>query len=179
MAYTPISREWRTWKRTRGGRAQDIWLFDLEALSARRLTDHVMTDNHPMWIGNTVYFTSDRAFTLNLHAYDLATGSIRQLTRHADYDVLWPSSDDKNIVYECGGYLWIFDTAAEQARKLDITVGSDGRQGRGGREPHAHTGHTRTLAGMVTGRKNHRLPERCDGRIRDLAASRHEQQWCR
>jgi tricorn protease len=129
MAYTPISREWRTWKRTRGGRAQDIWLFDLEALSARRLTDHVMTDNHPMWIGNTVYFTSDRAFTLNLHAYDLATGSIRQLTRHADYDVLWPSSDDKNIVYECGGYLWIFDTAAEQARKLDITVGSDGRQG--------------------------------------------------
>ncbi|MCB2203971.1 PDZ domain-containing protein [bacterium] len=129
MVYTPISREWRTWKRTRGGRAQDIWTFDLENLSAERLTDNVMTDNQPMWIGNTVYFTSVRNFTLNIYAMDLATKSIRQVTRHDDYDVLWPSTGDrKSIVYQCGGWIWQLDLASGESRRLDINVQSDGRQ---------------------------------------------------
>ncbi|MDT8323584.1 MAG: S41 family peptidase [Bacteroidota bacterium] len=128
MVYTPISREWRTWKRTRGGRAQDIWMFDLEAVTAERLTDHVMTDNQPMWIGNTVYFTSDRGFTLNIYALDLESRNIRQVTAHSDYDVLWPSAGGENIVYQSGGWLWLLDTRSGETRKLDITVAVDGRQ---------------------------------------------------
>ncbi|MBN1448233.1 MAG: PD40 domain-containing protein [Bacteroidetes bacterium] len=128
MAYTPISREWRTWKRTRGGRAQDIWIFDLRNISAERLTDHAMTDNQPMWLGNTVYFTSDREHTLNLYAMDTETRSVRKVTQHTDYDVLWPSSGPKRIVYECGGRLWVFDPSDESTRMLAVTVHSDGRQ---------------------------------------------------
>ncbi len=128
MVYTPVSREWRTWKRTRGGRAQDIWMFDLERITAERLTDHIMTDNQPMWLGDTIYFTSDRNFTLNLFAMDVATRTVRQVTQHTDYDVLWPSAGPDRVVYECGGALWIYDPAAGGTRRLYIRVRTDGRQ---------------------------------------------------
>lgn len=44
IVYTPISREWRTWKRYQGGRAQDIWIFDLKNNEAKRLTTYPGTD---------------------------------------------------------------------------------------------------------------------------------------
>ena len=51
IAYTPVDREFRTWKRTRGGRAQDIWIYDFAANRSERLTDDPATDNFPMWSG--------------------------------------------------------------------------------------------------------------------------------
>src|SRR5688500_3600797 len=73
LAYTPIEREFRTWKRYRGGRAQDVWIFDLAGKTAEQLTTFEGTDNQPVWVGDSVVFTSDRGGTLNLWAYDLAT----------------------------------------------------------------------------------------------------------
>ena len=43
IVYTPIEREFRTWKRTKGGRAQDIWTYDLKnnvSEAADRLRRH-------------------------------------------------------------------------------------------------------------------------------------------
>lgn len=127
MVFTPISREWRTWKRTRGGRAQDIWLFDFRDISAERLTDHIMTDNQPMWIGDTLYFTSDREFTLNLFAMDVATKSLRKVTWHDSWDVLWPSSGPGGIVYECGGRLHVYNPVDGSTREVPVRVLSDDR----------------------------------------------------
>jgi hypothetical protein len=71
IAYTPTSTETRTWKRYKGGWAQDIWIYDLAANTSRQVTDWVGTDNFPMWHGDTIYYTSDReAGKLNLWAYD-------------------------------------------------------------------------------------------------------------
>ncbi len=66
LAYCPVDREFRTWKRTKGGRAQDVWLYDFAAKRSERLTTWEGTDNFPMWWGDAVYFTSDREQTLNL-----------------------------------------------------------------------------------------------------------------
>ena len=60
IAYTTRDRGFRTWKRFRGGTAPDIWLFDLESLDARNLTDDAANDAYPMWHGDTLYFLSDR-----------------------------------------------------------------------------------------------------------------------
>ncbi len=128
MVYTPISREWRTWKRTRGGRAQDLWMFDLEAVTAERLTDHIMTDNQPMWVGDTIYFTSDRDFTLNLFAMDVATKTLRKVTQHDSWDVLWPSSGPGAIVYECGGELYVYEAKVGRSRRVPIELRIDGRE---------------------------------------------------
>jgi tricorn protease len=115
LVYTPIEREFRTWKRYRGGRAQDVWIYDLVSNQAEQITNNPYTDNQPVWIGDTIYFTSDRpdagqkeAGKLNLWAYDIKSKQTRKVTNHTDYDVLWPSADSKQIVYENGGSLYRF-----------------------------------------------------------------------
>ena len=129
IVYTPIEREFRTWKRYRGGRAQDVWTYDLVRNTAEQITNDPATDNQPVWVGDTIYFTSDREDgKLNLWAYDTRTKRSRKVTNHLDYDVLWPSSDRSQIVYESGGYIWRFDPAAGRAERVPIRVAGDFRQ---------------------------------------------------
>ncbi len=126
VAYTPISREFRTWKRYHGGRAQDVWIFDLATTEAQQITDYDGTDNLPSWVGDTIYFTSDRAGgTLNLFAYDTTSGTTRQVTHHDDWDVLWPSGGTAQVVYEAGGWIWRYDPAAGTDTKVPIRVYGD------------------------------------------------------
>jgi len=126
LVYTPISREFRTWKRYRGGRAQDVWIYDLNRHSAEAITDYEGTDNQPVWVGDTVYFTSDREDgRLNLFAYDIATRKTQKVTSHEDFDVLWPSAGPKQVVYECGGYLYRFDPDSTTSFLVPIEVTGD------------------------------------------------------
>ncbi|HVG23290.1 MAG TPA: PDZ domain-containing protein [Thermoanaerobaculia bacterium] len=134
LVYTPIEREFRTWKRYRGGRAQDVWIYDLVANKAEQLTNNPYTDNQPVWIGNTIYFTSDRpdagqkeAGKLNLWSYDLKTKQSKKVTNHTDFDVLWPSADRNSVVYEAGGYLHRFDPASQKSERIPIRVYGDFR----------------------------------------------------
>lgn len=130
LVYTPIEREFRTWKRYRGGRAQDVWIYDLVANKAEQITNNPYTDSQPVWIGDTIYFTSDRpegaakeAGHLNLWSYDLKSKQTRKVTTHADYDVLWPSADRTQVVYENGGSLYRF--ADGKTSLIPIRVSSD------------------------------------------------------
>ena len=125
LVYTPIGREFRTWKRYRGGRAQDVWIYDLANHSSEQITDFVGTDNQPMWVDGKIYFTSDRTGILNLYEYDLATRTTRQVTSHADWDILWPSAGPHSIVYEAGGWIWRFDPKTGQTAKVPIEVYGD------------------------------------------------------
>ncbi|HBL27426.1 MAG TPA: acetyl-CoA synthetase [Acidobacteria bacterium] len=126
VAYTPLMREFRTWKRHRGGRAQDVWIYDLAKDQAERVTESPATDNLPVWIGNTLYFTSDREDgRLDLYALDLTTRQTRRATTSPDWDVLWPSGDGRRIVYQSGGWIWLFDPAAGQTRRLTLHVKGD------------------------------------------------------
>jgi tricorn protease len=132
LAYSIKSREYRTWKRYQGGRAQDVWIYDLTADTIERLTTYSGTDSFPMWVDDTVYFVSDRAAvgsdqarTLNIFAYDLASKQIRQVTSFSDYDCLWPSRGGREIIFENGGYLYILDTTTDALRKLAVTINDD------------------------------------------------------
>ncbi|MGK2858964.1 MAG: S41 family peptidase [Thermoanaerobaculia bacterium] len=123
--YTPIEREFRTWKRYRGGRAQDVWIYDFTKHASEKITDWLGTDNMPVWLDDTIYFTSDRERTLNLFAYDTKSKQTRKLTSHADYDVLWPSGGRGGVVYECGGYIYRFDPASGSSARVPIRVFGD------------------------------------------------------
>lgn len=125
VVYTPIAREFRTWKRHRGGRAQDVWVYDLEGETSLRLTDHIMTDNQPVWVGDSIYFTSDRNFTLNLFKIAPTGGEPVQVTQHKDFDVLWPSAGPKRIVYEHAGFIRRFDPASGEDVKISVQVYGD------------------------------------------------------
>ncbi|WP_211337069.1 S41 family peptidase [Marinicella litoralis] len=121
LVYTPKDREFRTWKRYRGGRAQDIWTYDLENNTSKQLTTHEASDHQPVWVGDEIYFISDRDYNLNLYRY-VENGSPEKVTNHNLYDSLWASAGPEAIVYENGGHLWRFDPQSKTSKQLNITV---------------------------------------------------------
>jgi tricorn protease len=125
FVFTPIDRDFRNFKRYRGGRAQDVWIYDLAANTSLRLTETRATDHQPMWLGDTIYFVSDRDYTLNLFAIAPTGGEPRKLTDFDDFDVLWPSAGPGGIVFEKGGAIWHYDPASGASREIPIRVASD------------------------------------------------------
>ena len=110
LVYTPIDRDFRSWKRYRGGRAQDVWVYDLAANTSLQLTNERASDHQPMWVGDTVYFASDRALgTLNLYSVPPQGGAATAVTQYEDFDVMWPSAGPDSIVFEKGGSIWRYE----------------------------------------------------------------------
>ncbi len=127
LVYSPLFRDFRTWKRYEGGRAQKLHIFDLADHGARQIAPSPRTERDPMWIGDAIYFVSDRDGTLNLYRYDPAADATTQLTRETTWDVRWPGTDHRRrIVYELAGELHVYDLEAGVSAKLDIHVPDDG-----------------------------------------------------
>jgi len=127
LAFTTISVDFRTWKRYRGGMNPDIWLFDLEKLTAKNITKNDADDSQPMWHGQTLYFLSDRDEhkRWNLWACDVKKEKFRQVTSFKDYDVRFPGIGPDDIVFENGGRLYVLDLATEKSHPVDIKVVTD------------------------------------------------------
>jgi tricorn protease len=134
LAYNRIFREFRTWKRYRGGMADDVWIYDFATKKIENVTDNPALDIIPMWSGNKIYFVSDRdeAKRVNLYVYDLATKETRKLTDFAEFDIKFPSLGPKSIVFENGGYIYNFDLATEKAARVPIIIADDMVSARGG-----------------------------------------------
>jgi tricorn protease len=127
IAYSPLFRDFRTWKRYSGGWAQDLYIYDLATSQAKPFAVTPRTERDPMWIGEAVYFASDRDGTLNLYVYDLKSEAVTKLTNSTTWDVRWPSSDNlSRIVYELDGELHVFDVATRADHALSIFVPNDG-----------------------------------------------------
>ena len=129
LAYSPHSRDSRTWKRYRGGMQTDIWLMDLETGESRRVTDWEGTDTLPMWHGDTLYYLSDRGdnHRLNIWSFDPGSGRHNQLTRYANFDVKWPSIGPEGdgageIIYQNGSQLYLMDLASKQSTPINVTI---------------------------------------------------------
>jgi len=125
LAYNRVMRDFRPWKRYKGGLAQDVWIFDLATNEIERITDWEGTDNFPMWVGDKIYFNSDRDGKLDLWAYDLGTKETTKITDFKEYDVKFPSQGPDAIVFENGGYLYVLDPATNESRKINIELATD------------------------------------------------------
>ncbi len=125
IVYTPIGREFRTWKRTKGGRAQDVWIYDLKIDKSKRITTFPGTDQHPIWFKDKIFYVSDESLSLNFHSYDLKTGKFDQVTKFTDFDVLWPSGSDGTIIFEKGGFLHKIDLNTNKTTKLTVNLEFD------------------------------------------------------
>jgi tricorn protease len=134
LAFNRVFREFRTWKRYRGGMADDVWLYDFATRKTTNLTANPAQDVFPMWSGNRVYYLSDRgpASRMNLYVTDLSDHTTRQLTHFTDFDVKFPSLGDRAIVFEYGGWLYRFDLDTEKAAKVPVYIHEDQAIARGG-----------------------------------------------
>ncbi len=132
MAYNRVFREFRTWKRYRGGQADDVWIYDFETKQITNVTNSPGQDIIPMWKGNKIYFASDRDARMNLFVHDLESKQTKKLTNFTEFDVKFPSLGDNAIVFENGGYIYKLDLATEEAQKVPISIQEDFDIGRGG-----------------------------------------------
>jgi tricorn protease len=125
LAYNRVMREFRTWKYYKGGMADDIWVYDTAAGSVENITRNDAQDIFPMWVGEEIYFLSDRDRTMNVFVYHTKSKEISKVTHFTDYDVKFPSTNGQQIVFENGGYLYRLDPASKKAEKITITLTSD------------------------------------------------------
>ena len=127
IAFTTISRVFRTWKRYRGGMAADIYIFDLQNNTSENITNNVVNDEIPMWYGNKIYFLSDRGENerSNIWVYDLSTKQSKQITDFKDFDVELPSIGDNEIVFQAGGLLYLLDLTTEKYSEVKVNVVTD------------------------------------------------------
>ncbi len=134
LAYNRVFREFRTWKRYRGGQADDIWIYDFQTRQTTNITNNPAQDIIPMWSGDKIYYISDRDENkrFNLYSYDLRTKKTEKHTSFADYDIKFPSLGNAAIVFEYGGYIYRFDLNSEKAARVPISIAEDLAAGRGG-----------------------------------------------
>ena len=127
VAYTPTSREFRTWNRYQGGTAQDVWLFNLKDGSSRRVTDHPGTDAAPMWHGRDLCFLSDRgdAGIMNLHAFNVDSGETRALTDLDRSGAKFPSVGPDDIVFVWMGELHRYEFESGEVIPVPVSIPMD------------------------------------------------------
>ena len=123
LAYNRVMREFRTWKYYRGGMADEVWVYD--GKKVEKVTDNVAQDIFPMWVGNEIYFASDRDMNMNIFVYNTSTKATTKVTDFSDFDVKFPSTNGKLVVFEKGGYLFKLDPATKKTEQIHITLSSD------------------------------------------------------
>ena len=125
ICFTPVDREFRTWKRYKGGRATELWVYDLEKNSSEQITNFAGSDQNPVWFGDKIYFASDRNLKLNIYSYDIKSKEVKQLTDFNDYDALWPSGSNGQLVFEKGGFLYKMNLESGKTEKITININFD------------------------------------------------------
>ncbi|MGH7528215.1 MAG: peptidase S41, partial [Gemmatimonadales bacterium] len=115
IAYNLHPPAFLEWKRYRGGLASQIWLFDRRTHAIEKIPRPASRSNDvdPMWVGEVIYFRSDRDGEFNLYQYDTRSKAVRRLTTHSDFPVLSAAADAGSgksgaILYEQAGYLHLY-----------------------------------------------------------------------
>jgi tricorn protease len=126
LAYVPYFQWQPAWKRYRGGQTTPIWIADLRDSSVTKLPREGANDKNPMWVGDTVYFLSDRAGAVTLFAYDTRSGAVRQVIPNEDgFDIQSASAGPGAIVYDQLGALRLHDLASGQTRAVSVALAAD------------------------------------------------------
>jgi tricorn protease len=127
MAYTPLTPQYFQWKNYRGGTISTILIFSFTDNSVVKIPQPKdgCNDADPMWIGNNIYFTSDRAGEFNLFSYNTESKEVKQLTSFDDFPILKASAGSGKIIFEQAGYLHTFNIAGSQNSRLTIGIAAD------------------------------------------------------
>lgn len=131
IAYVPLPRPFDTWKRYRGGRTTTVWLASLANSRIEKIPRDNSNDFNPMWVGDTVYFLSDRDGRVSLYAYDTRGKKVMRAIDHSGLDIKSASAGPGAIVYEQFGSLGLYDLKTGRHSPVAVTVAADFPEVRG------------------------------------------------
>jgi tricorn protease len=132
LAYTPLGEVFRIWKNYRGGTASRIWVLTFDDLSHVEVPKPTggCNDTEPMWIGEMLYFLSDRDGEFNLYAFDRHSNKVARCTRHDEFPINSAKAGAGKVIYEQAGWIWVYDPHSEKSRQLSIQVAADSVESR-------------------------------------------------
>jgi tricorn protease len=126
IAYVPNIQRQREWKRYRGGETTPIWITNLADSGVEaKIPRGDSNDFNPMWLGDTIYFLSDRNGPVSLFAYDLKSQQVRQVVHNDGLDIESAAASSDAIAYEQFGSLHVLDLKSGRDQTLDIRPTAD------------------------------------------------------
>ncbi len=127
IAYEPLNQWQPEWKRYRGGQMDYIWIARLSDSTIEKLPREKASDRMPMWVGDKIYFVSDRDGKYSLHVYDTKTKKVALALKNDGFDIKSASANAATgtIAIEQFGAISLFDTKTNKATKVNIRVNSD------------------------------------------------------
>jgi tricorn protease len=102
-----------------------IRIIDLDSHEVEKLPWEGTNDIAPVWLGDTIFFLSDRDLAMNVWAYDLDTGTVTQRTFFKEFDCKSLEGGGGLLIFENGGYLYTLDAAGGDAKKLPVELAGD------------------------------------------------------
>ncbi|TWB56030.1 S41 family peptidase [Nitrospirillum viridazoti] len=126
LAYVPFSQWQPAWKHYRGGQTSRVWIAALSDSSVVKIPRDNSNDRNPLWVGDTVYFLSDREGPVALYAYDVKTAKVTSVVRNErGFDIQSAAAGPGGIVYDQFGTLNLYDTATRQAHAVPVTISGE------------------------------------------------------
>ncbi len=124
LAYVPFTNSWDEWRFYRGGNTSPIWIARLADSKVEKRSALTGPDNHryPLWIGDTLYFVSDRTGTPNLFSHDLRSGRTTQLTRFAKHGIRIAAGAPDAVVFVADGAIHLWDITSHEDRTVDVRL---------------------------------------------------------
>lgn len=127
LAYVPNGEVFNQWKHYRGGTLGRIWIMDLATNEVTEIPKPEGGSNEadPEWIGNKVYFRSDRDGEFNLFSYDVGTKAITKHTDNKDFGIMSLHANGNELIYDYAGYLYRHDGASGSNTKITVGIATD------------------------------------------------------
>jgi tricorn protease len=125
IAYLPFARANLIWKNYRGGRATPIWIANLADSSIVKVPHAGSNDHSPLWVGDRIYFLSDRNGPDTLFSYDPAAKTVTQLVENKGLDFKSATAGPDAIAYEQFGEIHLYDLKSKKAARVPITLSGD------------------------------------------------------
>src|SRR5277367_3926954 len=125
LAYVPVLQWEAAWKHYRGGQTTPIWLVNMKTFDLVKIPRENSNDSDPVWVGNTVYFLSDRNGPVSLFSYDTGTKEVKQVIENSSYDLKTVTAGPGALVYEQFGSIHLYDLATHQEHAVPITIHGD------------------------------------------------------
>ena len=126
LAYNPwLQWEGDSWKQYRGGQTQPVWIVDLKSLDLVKVPRENSNDTFPTWLGDSVYFLSDRNGHTSLFGYNLKSKEVKELVANHGLDFKALSGLGDTLAYEQFGTIHLYDIPSATEHTVNITLDGD------------------------------------------------------
>jgi tricorn protease len=140
FAYEPVTRWEDGWKRYRGGQNFPIWVVNLKTFDLEKIPSANTADTHPVWVGDSIYFLSDRKNAdssapaeigagngegvpqtgpVSLFRYDTKSKQVTPVFQNSGLDLKTISAGPGGLVYEQFGAIHVVDLPSAAAPGTD------------------------------------------------------------